>query len=75
MSALGLEFRHQSLQRVAQVPLAQVQLSAGEAGTNRAHNSPVVVAYDPRRRAAQGGVQWTDDSSSVQLLFRLHGSR
>ncbi len=44
---------HQSLKRVAQVPLAQVQLGVGEAGANSVREPVVVVAHDARWGAGQ----------------------
>jgi hypothetical protein len=47
------ELCHQSLKRVAQMPLAQVQLGVGEASTNGVRKAVVVVAHNPRRRAGK----------------------
>jgi len=50
---LSSELCHQSLKRVAQMPLAQVQLGVREASTNGVRKAVVVVAHSPRRRAGK----------------------
>ena len=52
--ALSADLAHQPLQRVPQMPLAQVQLSAWEARADGVRQAGVVVADDPRRRPVQG---------------------
>jgi hypothetical protein len=51
---VGADLGHQPLERVAQVPLAEVKLGPREAGTHRVGQAAVVVAHDPRRGAAEG---------------------
>ena len=46
---LGADLAHQSLQRVAQVPLAQVQIGLREAGTDRVREAAIVVGGAPSR--------------------------
>ena len=53
VDVLGADLAHQPLQRVAQVPLAQVQLGVREASTNRVREPVVVVAHDPWRSATE----------------------
>jgi hypothetical protein len=53
MLLFGPDLRHQPLQRVTQMPLAEVELGVGEDGTYCPIEPGVVVAHDPRRSLLQ----------------------